>query len=51
MNVNAALEANAKMTKIVGPCMSTFDYPAKLAETATVFGSAFREHWLDAELA
>lgn len=51
VNVSAALEAYAKTTEIVETCMSAFEHPAKLAETATVFGSAFREHWLDAALA
>jgi len=40
VNVGPTLEANAKTTEIVEPCMSAFDHPAKFAETATVFGSA-----------
>lgn len=51
MNISPTLEANAKTTEIVEPRMSAFDHPAKPAKPATVFGSALREHWLDAALA
>ena len=38
MNVGATLKANAKTTKVVGPCVS--DHPAKFAEDTAVLGPA-----------
>ncbi len=47
MNVGSTLEANAKTTKIVQPCMRTLDYPAEFAESAAVFRTAPSDHRFD----
>ncbi len=51
MNVGATLKANAKTTKVVEPCVSTLDRPAKFAEATTVLGPALCDHRLDATFA
>ena len=38
MNVGATLKANAKTTKVVEPCVSTLDHPAKFAEATAMPG-------------
>ena len=51
MNVGATLKANAKTTKVVEPCVSTLDHPAKIAEATAVLGPALCDHGLDAAFA
>lgn len=51
MNVGATLEANAKTTKVMEPCVSTLDHPAKFAETTAVLGLALCDYRLDAAFA
>lgn len=51
MNVGAPLKANAKTTKVVEPCASTLDDPAKFAEATAVLGPALCDHRLDAAFA
>jgi hypothetical protein len=51
VNVGATLKANAKTTKVVEPCVSTLDHPAKFAETTAVLGPALCDHRLNAAFA
>jgi hypothetical protein len=51
VNVGATLKANGKTTKVVEPCVSTPDHPAKFVETTAVPGPALRDHRLDAAFA
>jgi hypothetical protein len=51
VNVGATLKANAKATKVVEPCVSTLDHPAKFSEATAVLGPAFCDHRLDAAFA
>jgi hypothetical protein len=51
VNVGATLKANAKTTKVVEPCVSTLDHPAKIAEATAVLDPALCDHGLDAAFA
>jgi len=51
VNVGATLKANAKTTKVVEPCVSPLDHPAKFTETTAVLGPALCDHRLDATFA
>jgi hypothetical protein len=51
VNVGATLKANAETTKVVEPCVSTLDRPAKFAEAAAVLGPALCDHRFDAAFA
>ena len=51
MNVGGTLKANAKTTKVVEPCVSTLDHPAKFTEATAVLGPALCDHRFDAAFA
>jgi hypothetical protein len=51
VNVGATLNANAKTTKVVEPCVSTLDHPAKFAEATAVLGPALCDQRVDAAFA
>jgi hypothetical protein len=51
VNVGPTLEANAKTTTVVEPCVSTLGQPAEFAPSVAVFSAASGNHWFDAALA
>lgn len=50
MNVRAALEANAKATKVMKPRVSPFDYPTEFAHATAMLGAPSGDDRLDAAL-
>ena len=51
MNIGATLKANAKTAKVVEPCVSTLNHPAKFAKATAMLGPALCDHRLDAAFA